>query len=78
MARAFLWRNRLVEIQTHYHDYRVSVSVKIDEQEIGSYDHFEEAMSAVRAMVLGNDASPPLVETSPEESHRLREHHQAR
>ncbi len=58
MAKAFLWRNRQVEIQTHYQAHGVCVSVKIDGQELGHYDHFEQALAAIRTVVMGAPPSP--------------------
>jgi hypothetical protein len=61
MARAFLWRNRRVEIQTHYQEHGVCVSVRIDGQEMGSYEHFEQALAAIRTVVIGNAPFPSPV-----------------
>ncbi len=58
MARAFVWRNRQVEIQTHYQECGVRIAVKIDGQEIGLYNHFEEALTAIRNVVVRNTPQP--------------------
>ncbi len=58
MTRAFWWRNRRVEIQTDYHAHGVRVLVKIDGQEIGQYNHFEEALAAIQNVVVRHAPQP--------------------
>ncbi|MGQ9866219.1 MAG: hypothetical protein ACUVSQ_08045 [Pseudanabaenaceae cyanobacterium] len=68
MARAFWWRNRQVEIQTDYHEHGVCVSVRIEGQDVGCYDHFEQALAAIRRVVIGNApiSSPVAVSGDPQ------------
>ncbi|NJK60303.1 MAG: hypothetical protein HC918_08780 [Oscillatoriales cyanobacterium SM2_1_8] len=54
MARTFLWRDRKVEIQTHYHDHGLCVLALVDDTAIGCYPHFEQALAAIRAVVILN------------------------
>jgi hypothetical protein len=62
MSRAFLWRDRQVKIQPHYQENKLWVWVTIDGQKIGCYNNFEEALNAVRTIVMG---SVDLIRTPP-------------